>query len=60
MSKVLRSSLYFLFILIAQALGPIFSNKLYGTIGITDPKLILFLNHLYYINNTSYSIFNNK
>lgn len=45
MSKVLRSSLYFLFILIAQALGPIFLMKLYGAIGITDPKLILFLNH---------------
>lgn len=46
MSKVLRSSLYFLFILVAQALGTSFLILLYRMLGISDPKLILFLNHL--------------
>ena len=46
MSKVLRSSLYFLFILVAQALGSSFLILLYRMLGISDPKLILFLNHL--------------
>lgn len=46
MSKVLKSSLYFLFILVAQALGPGFLILLYRMLGISDPKLILFLNHL--------------
>lgn len=46
MTKIIRANIYFLLILIIEVLGPYALRPLYEIIGLSDTRIILFLNHI--------------
>ena len=46
MTKIIRANIYFLLILIIEVLGPYALRHLYEVIGLSDTRIILFLNHI--------------
>ena len=46
MRKVFKANMYFLIILLIEVLGPYALRPIYSSIGLTDTRLLLLLNHL--------------